>query len=169
MSCLINAGVQIGACRGGNQGGLKNIYLQTFSGGTTFGLDSNDVITGITGNGIWYKFDLTKQTSSFTDKPTVNVENDTLFFNQEVELVINRMTPTLRNQMKALASSRVWVICEDNNGYFWLAGYAKGCDLSDGTGQSGVKSDDRNGYSLKFLAQENSPMYNVTATINGVY
>jgi len=168
MACLINAGVQIGACRGGNQGGLKNIYLSTFSAATTFSENASEVITGTTG-GTWYKFDLTKQTSSFTDKPTVNVENDTLFFNQEVELIINRMTPTLRNQMKALASSRVHIICEDNNGYFWLVGKDKGADLSDGTGQSGVKSDDRNGYSLKFLAQENSPVYNLTATFPSSY
>jgi hypothetical protein len=164
MPCLINSGYQITGCKGSNSGGVAYMYISPFSSTTVFNLDvANDIVSGIT-NTTFYTFDLTKQTCSFVDKPTVSIENDVIAYEPEITLVVNRLTPTLRNQLKALAQTRVHIIVLDNNGYYWLFGKNNGLDLSEATAGSGTKITDRSGYELKFKGLESVPAYNVSSS-----
>ncbi len=162
-SCIINSGYSLSGCKGANSGGVAYIYVSPFSASTVFNLDvANDIVSGIT-NTTFYTFDLTKETCNFNDKLVVSKENDVITYAPEVKLIINRLNPTLRNQIKALATTRVHIIVKDNNGYFWLFGKNNGLDLSDGTSGSGTKINDRSGYDLTFTGNESVPIYNVSA------
>lgn len=171
MACLLNSGYQLSGCKGNNSGGVAYMYIAPFSSTTVFNMNASETITGMTGAPTFYTFDLTKQTSSFTDSPTASIENDVLYYAQEVRLIINRLNPTVRNQIKVLAQSRVFIIVKDNNGYFWLFGRENGLDLAEGTAGSGVATTDRSGYELVFQGNESNPAYNVasTAFTQGVY
>lgn len=164
MACILNSGYQLSGCKGNNVGGVAYIYIAPFSSTTVFNVNTSDTITGGTSIPTFYTFDLTKETSSFTDAPTATLENDVLYYEQLVTLIINRLNPTVRNQIKVLAQSRVFIIVKDNNGYYWLFGKDNGMDLSEGTAGSGVAATDRSGYQLTFRGIENNPAYNILST-----
>jgi hypothetical protein len=171
MPCSISSGLQLSGCKGSNVGGVAYIYISPFSASTVVSLDvANDTVSAVT-NTTFYKFDLTKQTSSFKDNPSVSIENDVIAYEPEVQLIINRYTATLRNQIKALCQTRVHIIVQDNNGNKILFGKDNGLDLSQGETGSGVKINDRNGSALTFKGLENAPGYflNSNATFTSSY
>ena len=80
MACDITSGFTLG-CRD-NTGGLKNIYILSGSITSTSGTDG--LLTEVSGNGDFYKFELTRQTGDFTEAINANVENGTIFYEQTV-------------------------------------------------------------------------------------
>lgn len=164
MACILNSGYQLSGCKGQNVGGVAYIYIAPFSSTTVFNVNASDTITGGTSIPTFYTFDLTKETSSFQDSPSAVRENDVLYYAPEVKLIINRLNPTVRNQIKVLAQSRVFIIVKDNNGTYWLFGKDNGLDLSEGLAGSGTKATDRSGYELTFTGVENAPIYNILST-----
>jgi hypothetical protein len=108
---------------------------------------------------------LTKQTSQFTETITPSMENGTIFYQQDLQIVLNKMTAALRNELRLLGRARLIAIVTDRNGNNWLLGSGNGLDLSAGTGQSGTAFGDRNGFDVTFTGMEEQPMYTVQANI----
>ena len=80
MACDITSGFTLG-CRD-NTGGLKNIYILSGSIDSTSG--ATGLLDEVSGSGIFYKFELTRQTGDFTEAINANVENGTIFYEQTV-------------------------------------------------------------------------------------
>ena len=79
MSCQITSGFTLG-CRD-NTGGIKSVYI--LSGSVTSVTDASEgLIQTISGSGIFYQFDLFRQTSDFTEEVAVVPENGTVVYNQ---------------------------------------------------------------------------------------
>lgn len=161
MSCDITSGFTLG-CRD-NTGGIKNLYI--LSGSVdSIGEASEGLINSISGSGSFFKFELFRQTSDYTETITSTPENGTIFYEQSVNAVFFKLQSATRNQVRVLAKNPdLKVIVETNNGAddgigkFFYLGEANGLQLLGGTAESGTAFGDRNGYALNFVGSEPQP------------
>jgi hypothetical protein len=166
MSCNITAGFSLD-CRD-SQGGIEYIYIgNTASTGFTATDGLITAITGLTASN-FFKFEVPKQTSSFTETITLSEENGTVFYDQQVSVVFTKLSAEKRNQIALLAKNRkLVVVLKDGNGTFWSVGIGRGAHLLSGTNQTGQAYGDLNGYSLVIQGLEKDPSYAVSASVVG--
>jgi len=159
MSCEITSGHQLG-CRD-NTGGLKALYI--LSGSITSITGSEGLITGITGSGTFYQFQLFRQTSDYSEALVATPENGTIVYNQTLNAVFFKMQTATRNQVKVLAQNpNLRIVVETQNGStdgaarWFLMGQVNGAQLLSGTSTTGKAFSDLNGYNLVFSGNEPS-------------
>lgn len=163
MACEINAGYVLG-CRD-NTGGIRNIYILSGSLTTVDTDPTNDgLITGITGSGGFYTYQITKGTGNFTETTNTSIENGTIVYEQVIEAPFHKMESVLRNQIRVLAKNpAVKLVVETQNGTvdgvgrYFLIGQYNGATLTGGTGTTGTAMSDMNGYTLTFTGMEPEP------------
>lgn len=167
MACDISSGFQLG-CRD-NSGGIKSVYI--LSGSITSVTESSGEITDISGDGIFYQFDLTKNTGDFSETPNPSLENGTVFYTQTVNAAFHKLQTSVRNQVKVLAQNPdLKIVVETNNGQedyvgkFFLVGRYRGATLSGGTGTTGTAFGDANQYALTFEGLEPFPAQEIQTT-----
>lgn len=153
MACALTQGYTLD-CKD-SLGGLKSVYFIE-SGNIASYTEAAGVITAITldAGKFFYKYELVKETSSFTETITASVQNGTIFYAQELTLVLNKLQANTRNEILLLAQNTLVAIAEDKNGKYWLLGKANGLDITGGSAVSGVATGDRSGYELTFSGQE---------------
>ena len=151
-NCLITAGYTIGCLD--NTGGAQEIYIANWTSDASYDLDVDDTITGVTSGNTYYKFETPKQTAGLVETPNVSVENGTVFYNQDVTLVLNKMEADLRNQILLITRATTTIILKDQNGNYWLVGKQNGANVSGGAHGTGTAYGDRNGYSLTLTSME---------------
>lgn len=166
MSCNITAGFTLD-CRD-SSGGIEYIYVgNTASTGITA---SNGIITdfgGLTASS-WFKMEVPKQSSFFSEEITTSEENGTVFYDQQVSVVFPKLSAEKRNQIALLAKNRkLAVVVKDGNGKFWSVGATRGAHLLSGTNATGTAYGDLNGSTLVIQGLEPEPSYEVTASIVG--
>ncbi len=138
-------------------GGLKSV-LFIESANVTDITEVEGVVTVVTMamGKHFYKYDLVKETSSFTETITASVQNGTIFYAQELSIILNKLQANTRNEILLLAQNSLIAIAEDKNGKYWMLGQVGGLDITGGTAASGVATGDRSGYELTFGGQEKS-------------
>lgn len=173
--CQLTSGLSLD-CRDSN-GGVEKVFIATTDGGditfTTASVtgcpDQVDAISvggSALSNADFYEFQVPKQTSSFTETATISSENGTVFWEQVVNLVFNKMQCATRDQMLILAqNTRMIVAVKDNNGEYWAVGLERGAEMTGGTSETGVAYGDRNGYTVTITGREISAAYNVLPTL----
>lgn len=177
MACDITSGFTLG-CRD-NSGGIKNIYILGASGSADPVIDSytpgtEGQITGISGSGAFYKYELTKNTGDLSETPTPSLENGTVFYEQTVNAAFHKLQASIRNQVKVLAQNpNLKIVVETNNGEespytgkFFLVGRYRGATLSAGAATTGTTFGDANQYALTFQGLEPEPMDEIV-TLDG--
>ena len=168
-TCDITSGFTLG-CRD-NVGGITNLYI--LSGSITTVTDVSDGLIGsITGSGEFFKYELFRQTSDFTEAITAAPENGTVYYEQTANAVFFKLQSSTRNQIKVLAQNpNLKVIVQTNNGtvdgvgQYWLLGQDRGMQLLSGTGASGTAFGDLNGYNLTFTGQEPNPASEISGSL----
>jgi hypothetical protein len=165
MSCALTQGYTLG-CRD-SVGGIPEVRFIEFQNVTGVAVTSGNVVTGITTTAAtkFYKYQLPKQTSQFTETVNPSTENGTIFYQQDLQIVLNKMTAALRNELRLLGQNRLMAIVTDRNGAYWLLGSRNGLELSAGTSQTGTAMGDRNGYDVTFTGLEEIPMLSVSGSI----
>ena len=161
MSCDITSGFELG-CRD-NTGGIKNLYI--LSGSISSITDASEgLIDAISGSGEFFKYELFRQTSDFSEAINATPENGTVFYEQTVNATFFKLQSATRNQVRVLAKNpELKIIVETNNGAadnvgrYWLLGEENGVQLLSGTGGTGTAFGDLNGYTLTFTGQEPEP------------
>lgn len=168
MACDITSGFTLG-CRD-NSGGIKNLYILSGSIDTVTGADAG-LITGLTGSGEFYKFELFRQTSDFSEAISSTPENGTVFYDQTLNATFFKLQSATRNQVRVLAKNPdLKIVVETNNGStdgigkFFLMGQENGAQLLSGTAQTGTAFGDLNGYSLTFSGQEPEPASEISGS-----
>ena len=162
MACDISSGFSL-ACRD-NSGGIKNIYILSGSVNTVTEA-SEGLISDIDGSGVFYKFELTKNTGDFLETPTVSLENGTVFYDQAINVAFHKLQSSIRNSVKVLAQNPdLKIVVETNNGVespytgrFFYIGNRRGATLSGGAGATGTAFGDANQYALSFQGIEPEP------------
>ena len=160
MSCEITSGFALG-CRD-NTGGIKNLYI--LSGSITSTTGTEGLITAITGSGTFYKFELFRQTSNYSETISSTPENGTVFYEQSVTAVFFKLQSATRNKVKVLAQNpdlKIVVVQTNNSsgnvGEYFLIGEDTGAQLLSSAGATGTAFGDLNGYTLTFTSQEPEP------------
>ena len=171
MACNITSGFSL-ACRD-NTGGIKNIYI--LSGSVSSLVEGSEgLISALSGIGVFYKFELTKNTGDFLETPTVSLENGTVFYDQAINVAFHKLQSSIRNQVKVLAQNpNLKLVVETNNGTdtpytgrFFYVGNRRGATLSGGAGATGTAFGDANQYALSFQGMEPEPAEEIS-TSNG--
>jgi len=167
-ACDITSGFSLG-CRD-NAGGIRRIYILSGSIDSLDGAEEG-LITGITGSGVFYTFELKKQTGDLTETINSSIENGTVFYDQLINAPFHKLQSATRNQVKILAQAPdLKIIVETNNGsedsvgVCFLTGQRNGMTLSAGSGQTGTAFGDFQGYQLTFNGQEPQPMSEVSGS-----
>ena len=156
-ACFNTASINLGCAA--SAGGLKEIYVVAGSITGTPATTIDGSISGLTGTGDIYTFELQKQTSNMVETFQISLENGTTYFEQAVTAVFNKMDQEKRNQLKLLSRNRQIVLfARDNNDTFWYLGSDfSGGFLSAGTGETGTAFGDRNGYSVTITTYSTEP------------
>ena len=169
MSCsAITAGF-LDLCNDGTAG-IEKIFIG--NGPVESITETAGVITAITVGGSamapadFFVFETPRQTSSITETTTVSQENGTLFFDQQLTMVFNRMAADKRNELLLMAqATSMVVVAKDGNGKYWSIGVERGAFMVSGSATSGTAYGDRNGYEIVLGGLEASPIFEVTSTI----
>lgn len=147
-------------------GGIREVYGIEFENVEAI-TEAAGVVTAITvADGKQFrKYVLPKETASWTESPNASPENGTIFYQQELTLVFNKMRANIRNELMLLAQNRLLFIVKDQNDEYWLLGKLNAADLTGGDGGTGTAYGDRNGYTRVFTAKEPDMAPSVTAAI----
>ena len=164
MPCALTSGYTLD-CRD-SKGGIKEVYFIEFDNVSSY-TEASGTVTAITkaSGKVFRKYSLIKQTSNFEEAITGSEENGSIFYAQTLNVIINKMNVSVRNEIKLLAQNRLMAVVADNNGKYWLLGKEGALTLNAGTGGSGTAYGDRNGYTLTFSGAEGDPAPEVSSGI----
>jgi len=139
-------------------GGIVAVYFINF-GDITAAYDTTGVtdIVNDLGAATAYKYEVRGANSSFTETITSSRDNGTTFFSQASQITLKKQDAETTEQVKLLAYGRPHIVIEDYNGNAWIAGIEHGCDLTEGSAQTGAAMGDLNGYALTFTGMERKP------------
>jgi hypothetical protein len=164
MACLLTSGYSLG-CRD-SLGGIQEVYIGLWNGDNmTIGLTgSNNIVNSFTGSTVsFYSFQQELETASFNQNGQFNSENGTSFYEQTLEITLQKMDATNRAQATVLGQG-VWrVMILDQRGQYWLMGKTNPVRVSASTPNVGKAFGDLNGIKLTFMVKESEPAYNVTS------
>ena len=144
-------------------GGIKSVRFVEFDNVSSIAYAAGVATLTMVASKKFWKYAQVRETSSFTETITANVQNGTIFYSQELSVILNKLAAATRNEILLLAKNRLMAIVEDMNGSFWLLGAKNGLDITGGNSATGTASGDRNGYTLTFQAMEADPMWSVSS------
>jgi len=164
-SCFITSNV----CKGCRDavGGVKQVYIVAGCvTGTTENADQEILTVGATG-GTVYTFQVEKNTSNFVENIQASLENGTIVYNQQLNLVFLKLQQSTRNQIKLLAqNTNMKVFVETNEGSIFYLGEDFGMALASGTAESGTAFADRNGYTVVLEGFEKEPAKKLAGSLS---
>lgn len=174
MSCYISSGVDLGCSDG--IGGIKSIWVLGASGATAPSVSAVAItgttgpITGITGSGVWYNFQLKRNTSSLSQNTTKNFENGTIYWEEVLTAVLFKYDQDKRNQLLVLGQNdQIQIVAVDQNDVAYYLGQVNGMYLSGGSAATGTAFGDRNGFELIFTGQESAPANVVSGVLSSIF
>jgi hypothetical protein len=162
MACNITSAIALDCID--SIGGVKAAYVgvNVVIASTTYNVDN--AITGLTGTGTFYEYQLPKDTASFTETFNISNVNGTAFYDQALTVNLQKLDADKRNQLLLLSRNRdIKIIFQDNNDNLWLVGKDRGAVISAGTSVTGVAPGDANQYSITMSAQEPDMAYSLTS------
>jgi hypothetical protein len=166
MACALTQGYTLD-CKD-SLGGIVEVYFMASQDVASYTV-SGGVMTSLTKDTgkRFYKYELVKSTSSFVENINASVENGTIFYQQELTVVLNKLQVNTRNEILLLAKNLLVAVAKDNNGKYWYMGLTRGLDITAGSSQSGTAEGDRSGYTLTFTAKEPELAPEVNSTVAG--
>lgn len=164
MPCVLTQGYTLD-CKD-SLGGIKTLWLINHANVTAV-TEASGIVSAITkaATKVFYKYELVKNTGALTETITASVENGTVFYAQELSIVLNKLQANTRNEILLLAQSTLMAVVQDANDKYWLLGRVQGVDVTGGTAATGTAQGDRNGYALTFTGSEKQLAPEVTSGI----
>jgi hypothetical protein len=166
MACEMTSGYNDRTCTNG-KGGIKSVLLFPLDAYSSATIVANE-ITAITVTGETFHYKLKSNLSSYTAPIQRNEENGTLWYEQNLQMVLNSDNKELRSAIHLLAQNELVAMVEKADGKYVMLGYEEGMKVSDGNEySSGVAKSDRNGHLISLMSQENNEVPDVDATLAG--
>lgn len=164
MACALTQGYTLD-CKD-SLGGIKAVWLIAHANVASV-TEASGIVTAITkaSGKVFYKYELVKNTGALTETITASVENGTVFYAQELSVVLNKLQANTRNEILLLAKNTLMAVVQDANDKYWLLGRSTGLDVTGGTAATGTAQGDRNGYTLTFTGGEKELAPEVDSTI----
>ena len=153
MACALTQGYTLD-CRD-SLGGITEVYFIE-KGNVTSTTQASGVITAVVkGSGkVFRKYELVPGTSSLTENINASVQNGTVFYAQELSIILNKLQANTRNEILLLAQNTLVAVVKDNNDKYWYLGKVHGINITGGSGATGTAQGDRSGYTLTFSGSE---------------
>lgn len=153
MACALTSNYSLD-CRD-SVGGVVEIYFIESGNIATITEASGNVsaITKASGK-VFRKYEQDQDTAFFVENLNANVQNGTLYYQQELTIVLNKMQTATRNELLLLLKNRLTAVVKDANGIYWLLGKTRSLNATAGNTGTGTASGDRNGYTFTFSAME---------------
>lgn len=153
MACALTQGYSLD-CRD-SLGGITEVYFISKANISAITVASGSVsaLTKVVGSR-FYKYELVPGTASLTENINANVQNGTVFYAQELSIVLNKLQVPTRNEILLLAQNTLLCVVKDNNDQTFLLGRVQGINLTGGNAATGTAQGDRSGYTLTFSANE---------------
>lgn len=107
--------------------------------------------------GTFKKYNMLKQTSSWTDAGTSNPQAGTIVYAPTVTLVFGRNEALKRQELAVMGKNELVVVAVDQNDYAAVLGGVNGLDLTSGTMQSGTALGDLSGLTITLTGSEPLP------------
>lgn len=164
MACALTSNYTLD-CRD-SIGGLVEIYFIE-EGNVESITEASGVVTAITkaSGKVFRKYEQDQDTAFFVENLNSNVQNGSLFYQQELTIVCNKMQTATRNELLLLNKNRLIAVAKDANGAYWLLGKTRFLHATAGNSGSGTASGDRNGYTFTYTALEPSLAPSVDSSI----
>lgn len=164
MACALTQGYTLD-CRD-SLGGITEVYFIE-KGNVTSTTQASGVITAVVkgASKVFRKYELVPGTSSLTENINASVENGTVFYAQELSIILNKLQANTRNEILLLAQNTLAAVVGDNNGKYWYLGKVRGINITGGSGATGTANGDRSGYTLTFSGSEGELAPEVSAGI----
>lgn len=153
-------------------GGIMELWINP-SMGMSFSFTTTataSAIISLTASPIstWFQFDIPKDTAVFTETLTSAPAAGTLFYQQDLTIVVPKMSVYTRNQLNLLSRNRfIRAVFRDNNNRWWITGLQRGGQITGGSITTGTNPGDANGYTYTLQAQEAQPVFSISAA-NGL-
>jgi len=148
MSCFISSGYTLD-CRTASTGGISTVWILGGSGNaavTGWTENGDSQIVSASGTGIFYKFELTKQGSSFTEDVAINTTSSSVVFTPTLVMNLPKLDKELRNAFYNLVGqNNIVFIVKDNNGRYWSGAWSNGALVISGGVATGQAYTDLNG------------------------
>ena len=164
MACALTSGYTLD-CRD-SVGGVVEIYFIE-KGNVASITEASGVVSAITKETgkVFRKYEQEQDTAFFVENLNANVQNGTIFYQQELTIALNKMQTALRNELLLLNKNRLVAVVKDANGIYWLLGKTRSLHATGGNSGSGTASGDRNGYTFTYTATEPLLAPSVDSTI----
>lgn len=152
MACLSNYTIKgiINDCNP-NLAGIQEVWLGYY-GDFDVEVSGKSVtsITAATGanTGKFEHYSFARQTGSLTSTLTKDETTGTRYYTNEISLQFTKMEAAKHLEVEALAAEQLVGIVHDNNDKYWFVGYDSYLSSTEQTAQTGVSSDELNGYTL---------------------
>lgn len=172
MSCSnLNAGFILD-CNDSN-GGIEKVFIangpvESFQLSTA----GSGVVDEIVVNGSpltpsdFFVFEVPRQTANFTETHTVSQTAGTLFYDQALSMVFNKMEAQKRNQLLLMGqATNMVVVFKDSNDKYWSVGLERGAYMTAGTSITGTAYGDQNGYTITLTGNERNPSFEIDPAI----
>lgn len=143
-------------------GGIKALYFQNTQPTVTYNGTDTDVIDDI-GTVSVYEYALPNNTGQLVNTGTVNEQNGTSYFAQNLTVNLPTLTKEDHKELKLMQSSRPTVYVLDNNDNLFCMGLQFGCMVAVNA-QTGTAKADLTGYTLTITAEELAPANFLIAT-----
>ena len=169
MSCALTSAISLGCIDA--VAGIKVAYIGVDVEVTAASYDADNQITGLTGSGTMYEYQLPKDTANFVETGTISNTNGTAFYSQAFTFNLQKLSADKRNQLLLLSRNRdIKIIFEDNNGQLWFMGKDRGGVTTSMTANSGTAPGDAQNYVVTITSDEPDSVYALDAltSINGI-
>lgn len=155
MACALTSGYTLD-CRDSVGGVIEMYFIE--AGNVTAITEASGVVTAITkaSGKVFRKYEQDQDVAFFVENLNSNVQNGTIFYQQELTVVINKMATAIRNELLLLNKNRLIAVVKDANDSYWLLGKTRFLHATAGNSGTGTASADRNGYTFTYTALEPS-------------
>ena len=175
MSCFISSGYTLD-CRTASTGGISTVWILGGSASASItGWTSNgdDQVVSASGTGTFYKFELTKQGSSFTEDIAVNTTSSSVVFQPTLVMNLPKLDKTLRNMFfELVGQNNILFIVKDNNSRYWSGSWVNGALVISGgigTGQAYTDNSGLNSLTIQGGEPNATQEIVVTTTLQAVF
>lgn len=164
QNCLITGGYQV-PCS--SIGGVETLWIGNFSGGTTYYLDADNVITGATNSPGVYAFNQEVEVAGVAQTIEVDRSNLSAFFITTVSLRLHNYDKNVRNRLVQLLRAPLVTAIKSNDGLYYYAGLESAGRLITGDAGTGVAYSDMNGAMIEIEFRSKNGIFLLDAPVLG--
>lgn len=170
-NCFITEGYNGNDCFD-NVGGVQKIYLAPYcefnESGLTYSNATESLATGYTISATnFYIYTQPEEVANWVATPTVNKQNNTLFFDQQITFKMADWDASVRDKFLLLAKGKVVAIAKNNKGNYTLLGREGGLSILSGEMNSGTAFEDGFNVTVTLSAKSALPPVEVASTVIG--